>query len=75
MATHRKLPGHRVKTHVHGVLEIGRIRDVRLGIAVRRFRTLDLTLQRLLLAVEVIRLCAHMQTNKPSAIHFRDAIH
>lgn len=57
METHRKLSGDGIESYVHSVLEIRRIRDVGLGVAVQWFRTLDLALQRLLLPIEVFRFC------------------
>lgn len=56
-SAYRKLAGDRIEAHVHRVLEIGRIRNVGLRVAVRRFRALDLALQRLLLAIGILGLC------------------
>lgn len=51
----RELPGDGVEAHVYRVLEVCRVRDVRLGVIVGRLRDLDLVLERLLLAVGIVR--------------------
>lgn len=56
-AAYRKLSGDRIETDVDGVLEIGRIRNVRFGVTVRWLRALDFAFQRLLLAIGIFGFC------------------
>lgn len=67
-STYRELPGDRIEAHVDRVLEISWVRYIRLRVVVRRLGPLDLVLQRLLLAVQVLGLCKRCEEQMGSSV-------